>query len=226
MTLSTKNTTTRPVVFPVVATTAQSRVHADAKDRGFTQGHAAGYAAGLQLAGRESALALDRHKAAHEALMSELEARHEAELQALHHAVHLAVTALQERTTPVLANAEQVLFSHALELAEALLGCELRDGETSARTALSRACESGPTDVPLSIRMHPADLSELTEASRGALGLPASVQLVADPSLDRGDAVANYPHGFLDARLGAAMARAKAVLLGENMLAPSVTDNP
>ena len=216
--MSTKNITAHPAVFPVVATAAQSHVQADAKARGFTQGHAAGYAAGLQLAGRDAAAARTRQDEAHEALMVALEARHAAEVQAL----RLAAAALADRTVPVLADAEQALFSHALELAEALLGHQLRDGKTSARAALARACGTGSAEVPLSIRMHPDDLTELNAAGRDALDLPASVQLVPDPSLNRGDALANYPHGFLDARLGTAVARTRTALLNEPVPAQTV----
>lgn len=220
--MSTDNVPARPAVFPVVATAAQSHVHADAKARGFTQGHAAGYAAGLQLAGCETAAAGLRQDAAHEALVKELQTEHDAEVQVL----RSVAAALAERTTPVLAEAEQALFSHALELAEALLGHELSDGETSARTALARALGGGSTDVPLSICMHPADLAELSGAPGKFINLPVSVQLLPDPSLDRGDAVANYPHGFLDARLRTAAARAKAALLTGHLPAHAGLDNP
>lgn len=222
MTLSTNNIPARPAVFPVVATAAQSHVHADAKSRGFTQGHAAGYAAGLQLAGREAAAARLQQDAAHEALVDELQARNAAQVAAL----RLAAAALAQRTAPVLADAEQALFSHALELAEALLGHELHDGESTARAALARALGGGSADVPVSIRMHPADLAELSGATLEAMGLPAAVQLAADSSLDRGDAVADYPHGFLDARLGTAVARVRTALLTGHMPAHAGSDNP
>ncbi len=49
-------------------------------------------------------------------------------------------------------------------------------------------------------------MSLLTEAGAG------DVRLVADASLDRGDAVADLEHGFLDARVRAAVDRARAEL--------------
>ncbi len=220
--MSTENSTAaRPAVFPVVATTAQSYVQADAKARGFTQGHAAGYAAGLQLSGRHSAAALARQNAAHEALLVTLQARHNEEVQAL----RMATAALEARTIPVLADAEEVLFSQALDLAEALLGQELRDRNISARSALARVRGRSGDEVPVSIRMHPADLAELTENGRDALDLPTSVQLVADRSLNRGDAMADYPNGFLDARLSTAVARTRAALMREILPAHTATDS-
>ena len=209
--MSTENSTAaRPAVFPVVATTAQSYVQADAKARGFTQGHAAGYAP-----------ALARQNAAHEALLVTLQARHNEEVQAL----RMATAALEARTIPVLADAEEVLFSQALDLAEALLGQELRDRNISARSALARVRGRSGDEVPVSIRMHPADLAELTENGRDALDLPTSVQLVADRSLNRGDAMADYPNGFLDARLSTAVARTRAALMREILPAHTATDS-
>ena len=206
MTLSTNNTAPRRAVFPVVTTSAQSQALQKAKSSGFTQGHAAGYAAGLQLAGREAAAQRSQQDADHAALLIIWEAQQAAGLQAL----RLASTALTNRTTPVVADAQMVLFGYALELAEALLGQELRDGETSARAALTRACAQVQNEVPVNIRMNPADVAALA-----ALGLPDGVAVQEDTSISRGDAIAQYPHGFLDARLGTAVDRARSALLGD-----------
>lgn len=198
----------RPAVFPVVATASQSQTATEAKARGYTQGHAAGYATGLQVASLDAARALARQDAEHAARMNELDARYGAEIAALQR----AAAALAQRTAPVLADAEQALFRCALDLAEALLGQELRDGEASARAALARACGQGGAEVPVAIRMNPTDVALIRA---GGHELPEALALVEDLTLNRGDAVAEYPHGFLDARLGAATARARTVLLGE-----------
>jgi flagellar assembly protein FliH len=216
MTLSTRIPTSSPAVFPVIPTPAQAQIHADEKSRGFTQGHAAGYAAGLQLANQELAVDRARQDAGHAERASALEAVHAAEMAAL----RLAVAAVAERTVPVLADAERALFGGALDLAEALLGQELSDGETSARAALARAYEQGETEIPVAIRMNPADLATLRRED-----VPASLTVVGDPALNRGDAVAEYPYGFLDARLGTAVARAKAALLESSTLAPTPPDH-
>ena len=60
----------------------------------------------------------------------------------------------------------------------------------------------------------PARIRALCAAARSRHGLPESVALVGDPSLNRGDAEADYPHGLLDARLSTAVDRVRAVLLG------------
>lgn len=206
MTLSTSQSAARPAVFPVIATPGQSQAHAEEKARGFTQGHAAGYAAGLRRASVETAAAHARNDNSHAERVQQLEARHAAEVAAL----HLAVAALAKRAAPVLDDAEQALFSCALDLAVALLGHELGDGDTSARAALARARGRDETESPLVIRMNPADVAVL---DRSRDDLPASLTLLGDPGISRGDAVADYPHGFLDARLATAVERVRATLL-------------
>ncbi len=218
MTLSTSQSAPRPAVFPVIATPGQSQAHAEEKARGFTQGHAAGYAAGLQRASVEAAAARARDDASHAERVQQLDARHAAEVAAL----RLAGAALAERTAPVLADAEQALFSCALDLAVALLGHELGDDETSARAALARARGLDETESPLVIRMNPADVAVL---DRSHDDLPASLTLLGDPGLNRGDAVADYPHGFLDARLGTAVERVRATLLESTLPANNLPTN-
>lgn len=206
--MSTNSAGPRPAIFPVVSTSAQSRAHADAKASGYTQGHAAGYAAGLQLAARDTAEERARMDAEHARTLAALTAGTTAERAAL----RTAGQALVLRTVPVLADAEQTLFTCALELAQALLGQELRDGETSARAALARAAAHGDPDVPLAIRMNPEDLAALAGHD---VGPATGIALTPDPTLGRGDAMAEFPHGFLDATLATALARATEALLGD-----------
>jgi flagellar assembly protein FliH len=57
--------------------------------------------------------------------------------------------------------------------------------------------------------MHPDDLALVADVAA-----PDSVELVADPTLARGDAIAELRSGLIDARLTAAVERARAALLG------------
>ena len=215
--MSTRNPQPSPAVFPVLTTSAEAQALADAKSRGFTQGHSAGYAAGMQLAGRAAEAERTRLDAEQAATAAAWDARMEAELKGL----QLAAAALKNRTTPVLDDAEQALFRCALELAQALLGHELRDGETSAKAALSRARGLGGDEVPVGIRMNPADVATLGTAGHA---LPDGVSLLADPAISRGDAVADYPQGFLDARLETAVRRVAEVLFGDSLRADTAAD--
>jgi flagellar assembly protein FliH len=202
----------QPAIFPVLDTHAQVKIQEDAKSRGYTQGHSAGYTAGLRRAAEDAAIERDRMDAEHRAALAALAARSDAEVAAL----RSASDALVRRTVPVLMDSEHTLLSHALELAEALLGQEMNDGETSARAALSRVAARQDGEVPHTVRMHPSDVAILT----GLVPAPADaagLTIVADASLARGDAVADFPNGFLDARLGTALTRARAALFGDSL---------
>lgn len=188
-----------PVVFPTVDPAGESE--------GYARGHAAGYAAGLrraaeELAAREAELAT-RHA---EAVAAE-RARTDRALAVL----TAAARALEARTAPVLAEADTQLVAAALSIAEAVLGCELSDAPRAARAALARALSAPDAAAVLSVRLNPEDLALVADSA------PASpVSLAADPSLAPGDAVAVYPDGELDARIGSSLSRARAALSGED----------
>ncbi|MGO4384479.1 FliH/SctL family protein [Specibacter sp. RAF43] len=194
-----------PAVYPAVATVKESELHAEAEARGYRHGHTLGYAAGLQDAKAETTLMREAMESEHDALLVELRARVDAEIAVL----AAAAAALAARTKPVLAEAEQTLMSCALALAEAVVGKELDDGETSSRAVLARVLARQDDADPPVLRVHPRDLAALSADARTA-GVP---DIIADPHLARGDAVAEYPDGFLDARISTALERARRALL-------------
>lgn len=181
---------------------------AAAENEGYVHGHSAGFAAGLRAAEAEYRKKAEQLEAAFSARSEHQRAAADRTLAVL----NSAVRALHARNAPVLSAAEDVLAAAAVELAEAVLGHELSDGEKSARAALARALAGAVPSEIVTVRMNPADLAVLggTDISQ------AEVRLTADPALDPGDAVAVLPDGFLDARIGTALARAKQALTGEN----------
>jgi flagellar assembly protein FliH len=188
------------ISFPSLRDGRQEQVEEQARVRG----HAAGYAAGLRAAAAEVKEQQARLQAEHEAAVQNHRARVEQTVQALHGAVR----ALQQRTAPVLADAQHTLAAAAMELAEAVLGCELADGERGARAALARALADVDASSVHMVRMHPADLSLLEPEVRRQAG----VDFVPDSSLARGDAVTEFADGYLDAKIGTALVRARAAL--------------
>lgn len=187
----------RPVVYPPLNPSGEAE--------GFTRGHAAGYAAGLRRADAELA-----------ARRAELDAEHaeaveygRAQVRAAVALLEGAAFALAERTAPVLDEAEAQLADAAVALAEAVIGHELSDAPTGARAALARALSGRDAHAVVAVRLNPADLALLDVGAR-----PAGVVLEPDPTLGRGDAVSVYPDGELDARIGSALARARAALAG------------
>lgn len=191
-----------PAVFPTVRDTRSSTY-----ERGYTEGHAAGYTAGLRRAECEAAAVRERLADESAQRLRELDSAVAHRLAAL----EAAAGALAARTAPVLAESEEILLASALDLAAAVLGVELHDGETSARAALRRVLGARREDEVVApvIRMHPDDLAVLGPETLAATAL----DFVPDAALERGDAVARYPHGFLDARIGTALDRARIALL-------------
>ncbi len=170
-------------------------------------GWAAGWAAGSRAAAE--AAALQRHTIDEAQRTAELTraARTDAALALLRRAAE----AVTRQLVPVLAQAAAALDDGAATLAQAVLGRELADSDDGARLALARAL-SLPSDVRVqTVRVHPLDLQVLIGA--GVLAeLPAGIELVADRTLSPGDAVAEFPDGFLDARIGTAVERARRAL--------------
>lgn len=200
----------KPITYPAVATREQAQLRADAVQRGYQRGHTLGYAAGLQHAREEAALRSAGMEAEHGALVAGLTADTHAEIAAL----AAASTALDASVKPVLAEAEQTLFACALTLAEAVLGKELDNGSASAQAILARVLASqDDAGAPL-VRLNPQDLDALGAESLAVSGL----KTVADPAMPPGEAVAEYPEGFLDARISTALDRARQALLGTTAL--------
>ncbi len=174
---------------------------------GYIRGHSIGYTFGMRAA---DAAALARR--------AEMEAEYAAGLQQLRAAteqavatLNTAVAALNAVLLPVVTEAQDALLAGSLELAEAVIGKELSDGGHSARAALTRALTQQASVGTYAVRMNPADLAALDEDAVAG----ARVSFVPDPGLAPGDAMAEFEYGFLDARIGTALARAKVALRGE-----------
>ncbi|WP_154792083.1 FliH/SctL family protein [Occultella kanbiaonis] len=186
-----------PAVFPATGASPDPRGQEQAQRRG----HAAGYAAGLRAARATLAERLTELETEHE--------RHDAERSAATAGAVAALSAaaarLDARETTTLLDAQDQLAAAAVDLAEAVLGIELADGDTSARAALTRALAGVRHEVVRTVRMHPDDIATLA-------GAQAPVDLVADAALTRGDAMVDLDAGFLDAGIRTALGRARAAL--------------
>ncbi|HUG50703.1 MAG TPA: FliH/SctL family protein [Terrimesophilobacter sp.] len=172
--------------------------------RGEARGHAAGYAAGLRAAADHTEALRARLRADHDRLEQVRQTRVEDAIAVL----TAATRALNAVALPVVADSEDVLVATALELAEAIIGHELCDEDASARAALARVTAQPITSVVPLVRMNPDDLALLADEVLAH----QEVTFVPDPQLNRGDAVADFPDGFLDARIGTALERAKRAL--------------
>ncbi|THG29673.1 FliH/SctL family protein [Naasia lichenicola] len=173
-------------------------------ERARVQGHAAGYAAGR----REATARIAAESAA-------LHGEHDRILAAEIASVRGAIAALQHAGEQLAAHsataievADTAVLAAAVELAEMIIGRELLDHEGSALDAVRRAL-AGAHDRPVrAVRMHPQDLELVADQ----VAADSDIRLVADPFLDRGDAIADVIDGIVDARISTAIDRARAVL--------------
>jgi flagellar assembly protein FliH len=186
------------------------------RDRARNAGYAAGYAAGAREASRVAAAEAVRLDEQRRAAEERRAAEHDAAVAALARATQAAAA----RTAPVLAAAERAVHAAALELAGVVLGCELADGERSARAALARVLDDPQLPGLHTIRLHPRDLEALRLA--GDVPVVGGVELVADPTLAPGDALGQHPDGYLDARVTTALSRARLALLGTDDATPTL----
>lgn len=208
------------VAYPVLDGTV-ARDRAAAAD---VRGHAAGYTAGLRAAQAETAALHARLETEHAARVAALQAETARRVQVL----DAATNALLAQVAPVLADAEDSLVDAALDLAEAVVGYAVRAsrqtvgdhtaadadgagagledrGAVGAEATVRRALALVDRMVALAVRTSPADAARVA-------GLDLPVPVVADPSLRDGDAVVDLPDGLLDARLDAALGRAREAL--------------
>jgi flagellar assembly protein FliH len=175
--------------------------------------HAVGYAAGWaegQRAAHDAALAAT---AAATAGAREASDERAAAVRRALDAVGAAATALERRVLPSVADAEQAILGAALALAEALLGRELSLAEAPGLDAIRRALALAPSRRPVLVRLSPADHAALAGGARSEYDVDGRmVTVVADPTLQPGDAVAECDATTVDARLGAALERVREVL--------------
>jgi flagellar assembly protein FliH len=97
----------------------------------------------------------------------------------------------------------------AFTLAEAVVGRELALAVNPGRDAVARALALSPDGVELTLRLNPDDAAVLDADS-----LPAgrAVTVIADATLAAGDCVADAGWSHIDARIGTALDRVRAVL--------------
>jgi flagellar assembly protein FliH len=195
-----------PHLEQVVAAAAEQ-----ARAAGRQQGYDDGYQAGAAAAAAEAAVVAEQHRRA--------EADRRAQAQAALAALAAATDALTRREALGVQEVEDVVAAAAFELAAVLLQRELAVAADPGRDAIARAMALLPPGVDTSaalVRLHPEDLHVLEESVRDGAARPvaASVQLVADPSVERGGCVVETAGRTVDAQLGPALERVRQELLG------------
>ncbi|MGY1660053.1 FliH/SctL family protein [Geodermatophilus sp. SYSU D00705] len=170
------------------------------------EGYAAGHAEGVQAAG---AVVAEAERAA-EARLAEVQARWERRMVSATAALGAAVAQLEAAAVPVADDVRDSVISIVLTLVEDLLCRELAIADSPALDAVRRALTLCPADAPVVVRLHPDDLAELP--AEALAELPATVRVVGDLSVERAGAVAETGPSRVDAQLGSALERVRAVL--------------
>ncbi|HVC69126.1 MAG TPA: FliH/SctL family protein [Acidimicrobiales bacterium] len=172
----------------------------------FAAARAAGFAEGFQ-AGLADAAAGD-------------EAARTAQTSRLSDALITAAAAARSHRADAVALAEQEAVRLAFELAEALLGREISLSSSLSIDAVTRAVALVPKGDDLVVRLHPDDV--ITPDELQALVPDASVKVVIDPEVELGGCVVEAGPCRIDAQVGPAMERARALIhsVGQGSRAP------
>ncbi len=172
-------------------------------DGATVRGHATGYAAGRKQAEQE----LAQLRATAMAEMAQHGDALHGELERAIAAVTRAAEEFRAREVAAIESVDAAIASAAVELAEAIVGYELSATDHSARAAVERAARAAGA-IGATIRLSPDDLAVVTSHAEFAAGL----ELVADPTLARGDALVEMLNGSIDARISSSVARVRAAL--------------
>lgn len=181
-----------------------------AKEAARTAGYAEGWAQGQQAAALAAQAAQDQAEAAEQAY----DARRAAALAQAVDAVGRAAATFEGRLLSTVAELQDLIVAHALDLAEAIIGRELSEPEGRGTDAVRRAIAAAPDQVDITVRLNPDDyrniMGSATDADYNYEGRP--VHLRPDPDLSPGDAVAEAGPTTVDATIATAFRRARAAL--------------
>jgi flagellar assembly protein FliH len=180
-----------------------------ARDQARAVGYAQGWSQGSQKAAEAAATELAAARAGLELSLAAQQQQVDSAVQAL----RSAAAELGQATLRVTDQIEDQILAAAVELAEALLGRELRDPDVAAPAALARILRLAPASEPVTVWLNPADYDTLTGSKGTALigsvegASGRSITFETDPGLRAGDAVARCASTTIDARLAEGVAR-------------------
>lgn len=189
-----------PALFPRLAGVDVSAERARARLQGYAEGHAEGFRAG---SAKASAL---QQEAERQQTLREASAA--ADVEAALAALQAAVYSLGDRESELVAAGQEQVLRLAIDLAQLIIIGDLSDSGASAATAARRALAETQKREVREVRLHPDDWHTLQNSPQSLIGLT----LVADDSLNRGDAITVLEHGHIDARIASACERARRVV--------------
>ena len=202
---SNEPTTTLPPYIDMAAVLPELSTPQERYDNGFKRGYMAGYTEGALQAQAERAAELAAHKAA----WASTQAHASALLSQLASATEEYLARFGGRD---MAMSDQ-LMAAAFELAEAVIGHELRTGPAHAAEVARSVLESLPVG-PACVRVNPGDEKFVRDASASLGRGGQAVEVLPDPEVGPGGCIVTSGAKFVDARVEQALARAREVFLG------------
>jgi flagellar assembly protein FliH len=139
-----------------------------------------------------------------------VQARWERRLASATAAMGAAVEQLDATATPVVDHLRDDVLEMVVLLVGDLLGREVALAASPGMDAVRRALTLCPPDGPVRVRLHPDDLAEIP--AEALAGLPESVTVVGDDTVERAGALAEAGTQRVDAQLSAALQRVREVL--------------
>lgn len=125
-------------------------------------------------------------------------------------AVAGAVTELRTAIEAQRSATDELAVELAIEISRLILAREIATATDPGRDALGRCLAETDASALATVRLNPVDLAALGEIDDLTVG--RSVELVADPSVDSGDAIAEVSGGRVDASLAEALQRVAKAL--------------
>jgi flagellar assembly protein FliH len=168
-------------------------------DQALEDGYRAGYDAGFQTGLAEAAEAGAERERARAALVQSTVAK-----------LNDATEALVQREVTAMAAIELEVARAALSIAEELLGHELRHAPDRACDAIAHALQFAPREGVVTAYLNPEELATVGDTDTVAPG--RVLTLVPDPSLAAGDCVVEVAGSRVDASIGGALERIRALL--------------
>ncbi len=193
-----------------VADGVPDRLVESARDDARATGYAVGWAQGLRDAHARMAA-----EAAHlRARTDELEERRVADVTRGLRALEQAAADLERRAIPSVEHLEETVIEMAVAIAQAVLGHELRRrNDRVIIQAMARILALVPSNEPVILRLAPEDHATLAvHEVIATLSTTRTITIVAAPELSPGDVVATCAATEIDARVGPALDRIRAVL--------------
>ncbi|WP_433792335.1 FliH/SctL family protein [Actinoplanes sp. CA-252034] len=186
----------------------------EAVDRALQQARTTGYAEGWAQGKRDAAAANEAAAARAVAAEEAFDHRRAAALASAVNALGRAVTGLEDQLMPTFTELQEVVLASAWELAEAIIGRNLRDDPERGADALRRAMTAAPDHGDVIVNLHPDDYRNLVgEGSGEDFDFQGRrITLRPDPALQPGDAVAETGTATVDATIAAAVARTREAL--------------